>query len=259
MLAMPITEKGICVHLKTPISVTVFDEIDSTNTEARRRFLSGVAAPALFVANGQTAGRGRQGKSFYSPEGCGLYLSLLLPAECAMGVVPVTTLAAVGVSRAIARVAGISCGIKWVNDLYFQGKKVAGLLAEMLASPDGTRAVVMGVGINVWAEAFPEDLPEAGALFDGKASLSADLRNQLAAAVTEEILRAIGEKDKSIAMAEYRAQSTVLGKSVFFLQNNVRYEGIACGITEEGGLCVRLDSGEERLLQSGEITLRIVK
>lgn len=258
MLAMPISKEGILAHLSEPLPVFVFDEIDSTNTEARRRFLGGCSVPSLFVANGQTAGRGRQGKSFYSPKGLGLYLSLLIPAEEAFGAVPVTTLAAVAVARAIERVAGIGCGIKWVNDLYVGGKKVAGLLAEALLAHDGTRAAVMGVGINVWADVFPEDLPEAGALFSGESVPCADFRNRLAAAVAEEVLLAASAKAKDPLLEEYRRRSCVLGKRVYFLQNGERYEGVAHGITEGGGLCVRLDGGEERVLQSGEITLRAI-
>jgi BirA family biotin operon repressor/biotin-[acetyl-CoA-carboxylase] ligase len=255
---MPISKEGILAHLAEAMPVFAFDEIDSTNTEARRRFLGGCSAPSLFVANGQTAGRGRQGKSFYSPKDSGLYLSLLLPAKEAFGTVPVTTLAAVGVARAIERVAGIGCGIKWVNDLYVGGKKVAGLLAEALLAPDGTRAAVLGVGINVWADAFPAELPEAGALFAGDAVPCADFRNRLAAAVAEEVLLAVSAEEKAPLLEEYRRKSCVLGKRVYFLQNGERFEGIACGITEGGGLCVRLDGGEERVLQSGEITLRTV-
>ena len=258
MLTQPISKEEILAHLADSLPVFVFDEIDSTNTEARRRFLAGCPAPALFVADGQTAGRGRQGKSFYSPKGSGLYLSLLIPAKEAFGDVPVTTLAAVGVARAVERVSGIGCGIKWVNDLYVGGKKVAGLLAEALSAPDGTRAAVMGVGINVWADEFPAELPEAGALFSGDSVPCADFRNRLAAAVAEEVLLAASAKEKAPLMEEYRKRSCVLGKRVYFLQNGARYEGIAHGITEEGGLCVRLDGGEERVLQSGEITLRAI-
>jgi BirA family biotin operon repressor/biotin-[acetyl-CoA-carboxylase] ligase len=150
-------EKRIaCLSAVPSADVMIFESIDSTNTEARRRAASGKSAPALIIANSQTAGRGRLGRSFYSPASTGLYMTAVFEASAAFeSTVLLTTAAAVSVARAIERLAGITVGIKWVNDLYLNDKKICGILCER--SGDN---VIIGIGVNVNQTAFPPEISQ---------------------------------------------------------------------------------------------------
>lgn len=237
----------------------VFSSVDSTSSEARRRVVAREALPFAVSARCQRAGRGRQGKHFHSPEG-GIYLTVALPADLLphLGAVPLTVRAAVSVARSIEKVTGLSLGIKWVNDLYLDGKKVAGILTEAVPNPEtGTpAAVLLGVGINLAppsaAPDFPDDLSLAGGLFS--APCAEELREAMMQEVIAGLLRDLAVEGEEF-LPEYRRRSTVLGRPVAFWQNRVRYEGVATDIDGEGALLVKM--GEETArLTSGEITLR---
>ncbi|MBR2293337.1 MAG: biotin--[Clostridia bacterium] len=230
----------------------IFREIDSTNSEARRYAWGGGAIPAVFLAEGQTAGRGRMGRGFYSPDGTGIYFSLLfeLPQE-PNEVTRLTALAAVGVLRAIRRVTGVTPAIKWVNDLYLEGKKIAGILAESFLA-EKTRCAVLGVGVNLCTADFPAELKNVA----GSLMTHGGLRNELTAALIEEVWALLKSPDAAV-MAEYRAHSTVLGKTVTYTQNGIRYEGVAQAIDDGGRLTVRRADGVTVLLSGGEISLRL--
>ncbi len=238
---------------KMPISVCVLPVIDSTNEEAKRRARNGASAPLALLAEEQTAGRGRVGRSFYSPPDTGLYLSLLLrPNADVTDTVGLTTLAAVAAMRAIRTVTGVQTQIKWVNDLYAQGKKVCGILAESFFADD-IRYVVIGVGINLYTSEFPAELADkAGGLLVG----GEGLRNALAARTIAELYELATGADRAALMREYRSASMVLGKAVVYTQNGIEHRGVAESIDDAGRLCVRLPDGSLAILASGEISLR---
>lgn len=232
--------------------------VDSTNSEAKRFALQGGAAPAVFVAEEQSAGRGRMGRSFYSPAQTGIYLSLLLEWDAvAAASVGLTAVAAVAVRRAIARVTGVEAQIKWVNDLYAEGRKVCGILAEGFWQ-EGRQLVVIGVGVNVCTENFPEELKQtAGRLLtDG----GQDLRNRLTAQMIRELYETL-ERARSGRhaedMQEYRAYSLVLGKPIVYIENGVRQSGVAQSVDDRGRLTVLCEDGHTAVLASGEISLRL--
>ena len=138
--------------------VIVYEQIGSTNTEARRMLAEGKPTPFLLAAMSQTAGRGRRGNTFFSPES-GLYMTLALkPDEYKSAIARTTIAAAVSLYEAILETTGIVCGIKWVNDLYFEQKKIAGILCE---APRGTSGqplgILIGIGVNVAQKEFPDD------------------------------------------------------------------------------------------------------
>ena len=232
----------------------VYEETDSTSTQARRYASDGGTAPALFVADSQTSGRGRTGKTFYSPRGTGLYASLLLPAR-AQSTVYMTTAAAVAVRRAIERITGISTDIKWVNDLYLNGKKIAGILCESLFV-GSVGYVIIGFGVNLSTEEFPDELSDTAASL----GLRSDehLRDSLAAACVDELLDVWKSGLTSSVLDEYKKHSAVLGKEIRYCENQVWREGIAESIDIEGRLGVRLKDGSEAWLSSGEITVRLI-
>ena len=141
------------------IPVYQYDMLDSTNTQCRRLAAEGVM-DAVVTADCQTAGRGRMGRSFQSPPGLGLYLSVLWRTGLRTDTLPmVTPLAAVAVCRAVERVCGLRCGIKWPNDLVLGGRKVCGILTESSFRPDGAPDwVIVGIGVNVPATCFRRSL-----------------------------------------------------------------------------------------------------
>ena len=252
--------------------IEIFKTIDSTNTEAKRRLeqtqcrleqtqrRGSAMHGSVLIAEHQSAGRGRLGKSFFSPERSGIYLSLVYIPEASQ--VPdtalFTPLAAVCVCRALAE-QGIDARIKWVNDVFVNGKKVCGILTEGVMSTNASdlSAVVAGVGINLYeAESgFPEDIRNtAGCLPQGK---SID-KNALTALLISLMVDAFsGAADYRVLMEEYKSRSFILGKMVTVICPLETYEAEAVDISGEGHLIVRTLSGELRKLLSGEISLRL--
>lgn len=235
------------------VDTYVFSELDSTNTEAKRKALGGARAPAVIIAEGQSAGRGRMGRSFYSPHGTGLYMSLLLSVDGgAQGTVGMTAAAAVATVRAIRRVCGVETGIKWVNDIYLENKKIAGILAESFSAAEEFFTVI-GIGVNMYTDDFPSDILDiAGSVMSKKGN-----RSELAAAISEELIALIHGLPNKDFMHEYRERSIVLGKDVTFIENGESFEGLAESISENGELTVLLKNGKNHALKSGEISLRV--
>ncbi len=227
-----------------------YDTLDSTNSEAKRRAPT-LSLPAVIVADAQSAGRGRMGRSFFSPRGTGLYFSYVTDRAAPAETVGMTAAAAVATARAIREVTGIETEIKWVNDLLWGGKKVAGILCECFAA-EGRSFVVIGIGMNLTTaeDAFPAELREKA----GSLGVREDVRRCLAQTLAEELHALLCALPDRAFMAEYRARSAVLGRRVRYTQNGVTYEGEALAIDDDGALCVRTD-GQLQRLGSGEISL----
>lgn len=227
------------------------DYADSTNLKVKEMAEHGAAEGVTLIVDRQTAGRGRLGRSFHSPEG-GLYLSTLLhPVDPDPG--QITCCAAVAAARAIESLCDANIDIKWVNDLYLNGRKVAGILAEGVLSPDGTlTAVVLGIGINVGKMTFPDDLqPIATSLGNEGFALA---REDLAAAFLNELTTVLADPT---AMEEYRRRNMVLGRQVTVMQGGETYPATAEAITDEGHLLVRTRDDNTHELSSGEVSIRL--
>ena len=237
-----------------PPHVYVYEELDSTNRVAKT--MAGERGddptPCLVVAHGQSAGRGRMGRSFYSPPGSGVYFSILLPSVSHLpDAVAVTCAASVAVMRALRRLSGRQVGIKWVNDLYYKEKKVCGILCEG-ATVGKEQSLVVGIGINLRSAEFPPELQEiAGSLEDDTTSRAA-----LIAAVYEELLPYLVNPADRTWLTDYRTCSTVLGRQVRWLREGVWQEGLAEAIDEDGALLVTDATGVSHRLCTGEITVR---
>ncbi len=250
----PLTAGDIVTAMKAPVPLYLYPEIDSTNTEAKRLLQNGIPAPFLVVAETQTAGRGRQGKTFYSPGNTGIYMTLAAPMPSDnTDAVALTCRAAVAVWRAVYRITGVTCGIKWVNDLYLGDRKICGILAEAAGTPDGVPHVLLGVGVNVFTRDFPGELQHTAA------ALSREQmdRAPLLAAIADELLLACTPTDPAEFLDIYRRHSMVLGKDITYTKNNMTYQAHAVAITPDGGLTVRHPDGTEATLHSGEISLRL--
>lgn len=236
------------------IAVEVLQEVDSTNSEAKRRLKAGLRHPLLLAAEHQTAGRGRQGKSFYSPDGTGIYMTLTVhPHAPLTDAVSVTTRASVAVCRAIRQETGLQPEIKWVNDLYLYGKKICGILVEAESdfSAGITKSLVIGVGVNVTTAEFPTELTEAASL-----AVEAD-RDRLIAAIARELLREMTDLRDGSYLEDYRRWSMVIGREIVWLRNGETREAKAIAIDEAGGLVIEETDGTRLTLSSGEISLRL--
>lgn len=253
------TENSLCTCQREPSflrNVIELDEIDSTNRVAKELAVKGAAEGTLIVAKRQSGGKGRLGRSFFSPEG-GIYMSMVLrpvlPAERAL---LITTCAAVAVARAIERVCDVTAGIKWVNDIFVNGKKVCGILAEAGLNPnsDIPDYVVLGIGINVKKQAVPEELKEiVGCLEDTGQTV---LKEDLIAAVWEEFGELYRNLSTAVFMKEYKERSVLMGREVTVLTTGGEFRAVVTDIDEEGHLVIRRD-GREEILSSGEVSVRL--
>ena len=243
-----------------PAPIHLYDRLQSSNQTAKRLALSGAPHGTLVLTGQQSAGRGRMGRKFESPAGQGIYLSLLLRADIpAADAQTVTVSAAVAVCRAVKALCGLELSIKWVNDLYYRGKKVCGILTEAGADLESGRLewLVVGIGLNLTTppEAFPAELRRlAGSLFPGgPAPVS---RVALAAAIARELLTLCPAFD---CLEEYRARCFVPGHWVTVCTGRETYAALALSIDDAGRLVVRRENGREEALQHGEVSIRPTK
>ena len=242
--------------------VRVFSSIDSTNTYLKREAMAGAPSGLIAVANEQTAGRGRVGRSFLSAPDCGIYLSMLLRPTCdPAGCATLTCHAAVAVCRALERVCDVRPGIKWTNDILLDGRKICGILTELsLEGETGTvDSVVIGIGINVnnAITDFPEELRGvAGSVFSATGTRVE--RASLAAALIGELrtMAALWESDPRVYLEEYRARCLTVGKDVRILRGEESRTAHAEAVTDDFSLLVRYPDGSEEALTGGEVSVR---
>lgn len=256
-----LSAQGIMNLLKAEVEVLYRESVDSTNTEAKRLALQGLQPPFVVVADTQIKGKGRGGKAFHSPRGSGLYLSLLIkPDLTTLMALRVTAAAAVATSRAIKAVTGKEVEIKWVNDLFYQEKKICGILTEGAAGFENGKleSVVIGIGLNYRTPegGFPQELHDiAVALFDTEVPLNIS-RNLLAASIIDHLMTLLKELDAPSFMDEYRRRSNVLGKAIKVYQGKQQFNATVKTITDDGALIVSAEDGTEHALNSGEISIR---
>ena len=258
--------------------VEVFKTIDSTNTEAKRRLNSSSRAEALhgtvLFAEHQSAGRGRFSRSFYSPRGAGLYFSLIFcPSIPAMTEREVpssalyTAISATVICRCL-KALGFAPQIKWVNDIYLNGKKICGILSEGIIDMEtsSVQAVIIGIGLNVKEANFPPELKnKAGSLFAeaGSSFSEAEVpslnRNVLASSIISSLIEALyGLHSQSTLMEEYKSLSLLMGKKVKVLPfAGTPYQALVLGISDLGHLIIETDDGKKDELISGEVSLSV--
>lgn len=236
------------------VPVYVLETVDSTSSECRRR-LAGGEGRCLVLARQQTGGRGRNGKSFFSPPDTGLYMSAALRLDMShVDAVGITTYAAVCVAGAIRDVTGLDCGVKWVNDVYYQGKKVCGILTEAVSSFEDDRALsaIVGIGVNLHPSAVPEGLENIVGFLDCGA-----VKNRLAAEIINRLMR-YDPGDRGY-LEEYRELSVVLSRRISYVSGGVTHSGTAVDIDGSGGLVVDTDDAGRVTLSSGEISLTAIE
>ncbi len=255
-----LTAAGISACLETEgIRLTALESVDSTNTYLRALAENGAPEKTVVAAAEQTAGRGRSGKRFLSPAGTGLYMSILLRPKLTMAdSLLITTAAAVAAARAIETVTGRGTQIKWVNDVYVDGKKVCGILTEgaLDLESGGLRYAILGIGVNICAPAggfAPEIRDIAGALLpDG----AAECRAPLAAAMIDNFFALYPRLAEKTFFDEYASRSLLDGKPIEVLRGNTRIPATALGIDRDFRLRVVYADGEEEALAAGEVSTR---
>lgn len=270
-----LSSEGILLHLKSAEvsreQLFLFQSLDSTNQLAKKMAVEGAVHGTVILAEEQTAGRGRLGRSFYSPKGSGLYISLILRSTGnASQALSATTATSVAVCLALSQTYGIEAEIKWVNDIFYRGKKICGILAEAVSDfqTGAIEALVLGIGLNIHApkEGFPKELEEiAGAVFyreseqeDGSQNQQKASRNELAAAIIDRVLAIYQNLGSEEIQKEYKDRCFILGKDIVVYRGSDEFPARAIDIDSEGGLIVETETGKQEVLRSGEISIRTV-
>ena len=243
------------------LTLEVLPTVGSTNEAARARAIAGAPEGLVVLAMQQTQGRGRQGRSFFSPPDTGVYLSLVLrPRQYAAAqAVRLTTMAAVAACEAIEAVSGEAAGIKWVNDIFVRGRKACGILTEASFSLENGLPdyAVLGVGINVYPPAggFPPELAEiAGFVFPEPQTGG---KNRLAAAFLNRFMDSYAQPGDYAQ--RYRSRSLAIGKPVQVLFPSGPKPAVALDVDEDCHLVVQYPDGTVQRLSSGEISVRLAE
>lgn len=244
-------------------TVQVYDTLPTTNGRLRTMAEQDAPEGTAVLALHQSAGRGRMGRSFYSPQESGLYLSLLLRPQMPLSeALSLTSIAAVAACEAIEQVCAKKVQIKWVNDLLYEKKKICGILTEGAAAPEGNRLsyAIVGIGINLLLPkgGFPPELASvAGALYQGDADVPpADLLPKLTASWLQRFLDYYHQLPHKHYFSVYRDKLCMLGESILVYENGKSRKAAALTIDDAFRLLVRYEDGTEEWRSSGEIRIR---
>ncbi|NLZ82855.1 MAG: biotin--[acetyl-CoA-carboxylase] ligase [Clostridiales bacterium] len=271
-----VTNKGYCLALDNDIvsveslspylkgkassfNLELHQSVTSTNTLAKEMAAKGAKEGTVIIAREQTSGRGRMGRTFFSPNSTGIYFSIVLRPTLSMeDSLKITTATAVAVAKAIETIAEVPAKIKWVNDIFVNGKKVCGILTEASLNFEsgGLEYAVVGIGLNVATEAFPEDLMNvAGSIYNEKPS-----DRPVTSILLAEILNNMGEMMDSLTdnkyLKEYKSRSFLIGKEILVLRNNEAIPAKALDIDDKARLVVEYHDKTKEPLTSGEVSIR---
>lgn len=259
-----LTSKELSVYLgkQRMQSVLCVDSVDSTNNRLRELAFSGASDGQVVIADEQLNGRGRRGREFISPKDKGIYLSMLFrPDSLPSDVVEITAWTAVAVNNAIESVCGIRAGIKWVNDLVFNRRKVCGILTEMSVESESgyVQYIIIGIGINVNEneEDFPEEIKGIATSLSiennkeySRALIASEIIKEL------DIMRSAWHKEKQSYLEAYKNDNITIGKEISVVRNSEVKQGVATSIGDDFSLNVCYKDGRCENLSSGEISVR---
>lgn len=257
-----LSAEGVATFLApaSPFVLEFHETIDSTNNRARALAEDGASEWTVVLAGSQTAGRGRMGKSFYSPAASGIYMSVIVRPQCDVVHANMLTLAAAAaVAESIEAVCGVRPQIKWVNDLFVGMRKVCGILTEASVGVEEQtlRYAVVGIGINVAPPTggFPEGIRDvATSIYE--APLREEVRNRLAAEILTRFQLYASDLLARAYMASYRDHFMAFGRRVTLVRGKLREEVVVRDLTEDGALVVESDNGTVKTVASGEMSLR---
>lgn len=258
-----ISYEGIKIFLSEKykkFTVQIYKILDSTNTYAKKIIIDGAKHGTIIIANEQKAGRGRFGRTFFSPADTGIYLSIILkPQKKISDTSLITIAAAVAVCDTIKKTTCSEPKIKWVNDIFLNGKKICGILTEAVSDFESgiVESAVTGIGINIKTaeERFPEDLKRtASSLFPENIS-----RNQIIAELINNFFELYENLSDKNLIERYKEYSLVLGKEITYFKDDKTQTGTAVDINENGNLIIKDKNKKTSVLESGEVTLNSKK
>lgn len=248
-----------CLVSGIPAVFEIHDSIDSTNIRAKALAKAGAETFYVVIADHQFAGHGRFGRQFFSPAGCGIYMSFILhPEISASETSNLTSFTAVAVARAIENLCKYKVGIKWVNDLFMNCRKICGILVESSVNPlsDKLDYAVVGIGINVLKAEIPEALTEVITSIEEQTNLKIS-RNELIAEILNQFLDYETALLSGNYLEEYRQKSIILGKKIKVIHGNETFEAIARQIDDTAALVVECNDGSIQKINAGEVSIRI--
>lgn len=277
---LAVNNKGYCLSIDTDIlspqsiskylnkniknlNINVYKTITSTNDLAKELAIKGENEGTVIIAEEQTKGRGRFNRKFHSPNGSGIYMSIILrPKIHASNSFLITTAAAVAISEAIEKVSNKETKIKWVNDIYCDNKKVCGILTE--ASIDFESGMVdyaiLGIGINVKLpkEGFPDEIKDiATSILDCDTSLEVDIRSKLISEVLNKFWLYYKDIENKSFIESYKTRSLLIGRDINILYKNSLEKAKVIEIDDECRLKVKTEDGSIKILSSGEVSIRV--
>lgn len=240
--------------------IRYFDTLDSTNNKINELAKDGANHGTVVVADRQTAGKGRRGRSWESPAGTNLYFSVLLRPEISVDKAPMLTLImAYSAAKVLKEQYELETGIKWPNDLVISGKKVCGILTEMVLNGCEIGHVVVGTGINVNGTVFPEELKEkASSLYleAGKKFDRENLLNEVLKEFWKQYNRFLEVHDLSYLAKDYNDMLVNRDREVLVLEPGNEYRAVAQGINKNGELLVQKEDGSKSIVYAGEVSVR---
>lgn len=243
--------------LKSDYEIKIFESLESTNITAKNEANQGADEGTVIIAHSQSGGKGRLGRSFYSPKNSGIYLSIILKPHIPLeDITLITPIAAIAVAKAIESVTNKSPYIKWVNDIFINNKKVCGILSEAAFNNDGSAEyVILGIGINITSPkgGFPEDIINiAGSVYEEDETIKA---NELIAAVINNFFEMYKDLNSPTLPKEYQSRMMLMGSEINYTQNGAQNSGVVMGIDERFHLIIKKENGDLIHLQSGEVTI----
>jgi len=252
-----ISAEALQEQINANVNIRIFECLDSTNTSAKHYAEDGMPEGGLIIALSQTGGKGRMGRSFYSPENCGIYFSLILrPKIPPEDISLITPVAAVAVAKAFEDIAKKSPKIKWVNDIFVNGKKVCGILSEAAFNVDGrAEYVILGIGLNLLEPkgGYPEDIKNiAGSLFSENEDFSP---NEILAAVVNNFFEFYKALKSKAVLEEYQKRMMLIGERINYTQNKIENSATVQGIDQKFRIILKNENGDLIHLSSGEVTI----
>lgn len=238
-----------------------FPSLDSTNRRLKQLGCQGAPHGTAMIAGHQTGGLGRMGRSFHSPEGMGIYLSILLRPDCAPAdLMHLTCAAAVAMCDAVEAAAGFRPGIKWTNDLVFEKRKLGGILTELHLTPQGAvDFVIIGIGINCCqtSDDFPEEIRKIAASLNMVTGTKNDPA-RLAAAMLESLAAMDAQllTGKAAMLERYRRDCITIGQEISVVRSGDVRHGRALAVDDQGALLVAYGDGHTEAVNSGEVSIR---
>lgn len=259
-----VSGESIALFLKGEACNFVLDvrqSVTSTNTVAKELAANGAKEGTVIIAREQTNGRGRMGRTFYSPGSSGIYFTVILRPKLNLeNSLLITTAAAVAVAKAIETIAGVKAYIKWVNDIYVADKKVCGILTEASLNFEngGLEYAVIGIGINIETKDFPKELMQkAGSIFSEKPG-TVPVTSMLVAEVLNNLAECMHSLTDKRYLDEYRRRSFLIGKDILVIKDGKEIPAKAIDIDDKARLVVEYADHKTEALNSGEVSTRPV-